>query len=106
MATNDIVDRSIGTVSNTASVLMAASPGRTYLMIFNPSAIYMAFSLDGVVPSVNGSGVGGAGSVVLAPGQGIVLGGGHDSNNPPSNVVNIISASGSNLNVTAWERSS
>lgn len=101
----DVIDKSVSNISGTPQVLMAENPGRTLLMIYNPNAsVYLGISVDSVVPSVSGAGVGGAGTIVLAPGGVLWMDGGDTQNYPPSNVINIVASGGSGNLATAWER--
>ena len=96
---NQAVDFSIA-LDTTPVEILAVESGRKYLLIQNVSTEYIGISLTTATPSVSTSGVGGLGTIVLAPGNGITF----DTGNTPANALNGVAASGSgnNLTIIQW----
>jgi hypothetical protein len=65
-------DVSIGSVGTSPVALVAADPGRRYLFIHNPQAIFLGIAPTGTSPAVT-SNVGTAGTLIIPPYSSLVF---------------------------------
>lgn len=101
MANTQVVDRSPANgVSTTPISMIGTNPNRNSLLVQNNSGVYVAFAPPGITPSVDAAGNGGVGSVVLAPGAGLLY---DIVPAVPTNSFTIVAESGSGNNVTVQE---
>lgn len=103
MAFNQLVDKSpVAGIPNSVTPIIEANPARKALLLQNVSAVNIGIAIRGTTPSVTGGAVGGAGTIVLTPGAGIVLDG--TQNFPtPTNALDAIADSGSGNALTVLE---